>query len=59
MNFYNNRDVEDAAWPPPEISINVNKTELGNLGLSKEEEELIVLFMKTLSDGYILPKKRR
>lgn len=59
VNFYNNRDVEDAAWPPPEISINVNKTELGNLGLSKEEEELIVLFMKTLSDGYIPPKKRR
>jgi hypothetical protein len=32
--------------------MNVNMTELGNLGLSPEEEAAIVAFMKTLSDGY-------
>jgi cytochrome c peroxidase len=56
MKFYNTRDVEN--WPPPEVSENMNKTELGNLGLSEREEELIVLFMKTLSDGYAASKKK-
>lgn len=52
VRFYNTRDVEGENWPPAEISINVNKDELGNLELSEREEELIVLFMKTLSDGF-------
>jgi cytochrome c peroxidase len=51
VNFYNTRDVAD--WPPPEVAINVNTDELGNLGLSKKEEVLIVKFMTTLSDGYV------
>jgi cytochrome c peroxidase len=50
MNFYNTRDKEGADWPPPEIEENVNIDELGDLGLTDEEEDLIVLFMKTLSD---------
>lgn len=50
VHFYNTRDVED--WPPPEVSKNVNTSELGDLGLSLEEELAIVAFMKTLSDGY-------
>jgi cytochrome c peroxidase len=50
VHFYNTRDVAD--WPPPEVSENVNTDELGNLGLSPEEEDAIVAFMKTLSDGY-------
>jgi cytochrome c peroxidase len=29
----------------------MNKDELGNLGLTPEEESAIVEFMKTLSDG--------
>jgi cytochrome c peroxidase len=49
-HFYNTRDVED--WPPPEVLENVNTDELGNLGLTAEEEAAIVAFMKTLSDGY-------
>jgi cytochrome c peroxidase len=52
VHFYNTRDVESENWPPPEISANINKDELGNLELSEREEDLIVLFMKTLSDGY-------
>jgi cytochrome c peroxidase len=59
VHFYNTRDVEGATWPPPEISENVNKDELGDLGLSEREEDLIVLFMKTLSDGFIPPKGKK
>lgn len=50
VHFYNTRDVED--WPPPEVSDNVNTDELGDLGLTDEEENAIVAFLKTLSDGY-------
>ncbi len=50
VNFYNTRDVDGADWAPPEVSENVNVDELGDLGLTPEEEDAIVLFMKTLSD---------
>jgi cytochrome c peroxidase len=50
VHFYNTRDVED--WPPPEVPMNVNQDELGDLGLTAEEEAAIVAFMRTLSDGY-------
>ncbi len=50
VHFYNTRDVED--WPEPEVAENVNTDELGDLGLTPEEEAAIVAFMKTLSDGY-------
>ena len=48
--FYNTRDV--AAWPPPEVATNVNTEELGNLGLTPQEEADLVAFMKTLTDGF-------
>ena len=51
VHFYNTRDVED--WPPPEVPMNVNSDELGDLGLTPEEEAALVAFMKTLSDGYM------
>lgn len=50
VHFYNTRDV--AMWPPPEVADNVNTEELGDLGLTSEEEDAIVAFMATLSDGY-------
>jgi cytochrome c peroxidase len=53
VHFYNTRDVE--SWPAPEYPTNVNTDELGDLGLTAEEEAAIVAFMKTLTDGYILP----
>jgi len=56
VHFYNTRDVE--TWPPPEVPENVNTDELGNLGLTEEEEAAIVVFMKTLSDGYDPDKKK-
>jgi cytochrome c peroxidase len=50
VNFYNTRDLEEKNWPAPEIEANVNTDELGDLELTEEEEDLIVLFMKTLTD---------
>jgi cytochrome c peroxidase len=64
VHFYNMRDVlmpcdvmKNAkeglnCWPAPEVPMNVNTDELGNLGLNPQEEEAIVEFLKTLSDGY-------
>jgi len=67
VHFYNTRDVkpvcadpftteEDAlaqdCWPEPEVPENVNRDELGNLGLTLEEERDVVRFLKTLSDGW-------
>ncbi len=53
-HFYNTRDV--APWPPPEVPDNVNSDELGDLGLTAEEEADLVAFMKTLTDGFPLPQ---
>ena len=67
VHFYNTRDVKPACpdaytaqeaadadcWPAPEIAENVNRSELGDLGLSFEDEMAIVAFLKTLSDGYL------
>jgi cytochrome c peroxidase len=50
VSFYNSRDV--APWPEPEVAANVNRDELGDLGLTPQEMESIVAFMKTLTDGY-------
>jgi cytochrome c peroxidase len=51
--FYNTRDV--APWPDPETSENLNVDEMGNLGLSNQEVEDIVAFLKTLTDGWSEP----
>jgi len=65
VHFYNTRDVKSLCpgayteaeaisancWPAPEVEENVNSGELGNLGLTAEEEAAIVAFLKTLSDG--------
>ena len=52
VHFYNTRDVAAEGWAPPEVAQNVNADELGNLGLTAEEEAAVVTFMKTLTDGY-------
>ena len=71
VNFYNTRDVKPACknpltteadalaqgcWPEAEITANVNKDELGDLKLTEAEENALVAYMKTLSDGYVPPK---
>jgi cytochrome c peroxidase len=50
VHFYNTRDKAGAKWPAAEVAANVNTSEMGNLGLTDNEENLIVEFMKTLSD---------
>jgi cytochrome c peroxidase len=55
VHFYNTRDVASEGWAPPEVDVNVNREllegkPLGDLGLSEEDEDAIVAFMKTLSD---------
>ena len=50
VHFYNTRDVSPEKWPAPEVSDNLNTTEMGNLGLTAADEAAVVLFMKTLSD---------
>lgn len=66
VHFYNTRDVKPACdgdlteaqalaqgcWPEPEVAENVNVDELGNLGLTEAEEDAIVAYMKSLSDGF-------
>jgi cytochrome c peroxidase len=39
-------------WPQPEYPLTLNTTQLGNLHLSDEEENDVVLFLQTLTDGY-------
>lgn len=67
VHFYNTRDVKPACknpftreadalsqncWPAPEEPRNVNRSELGNLGLTPAEEDAIVAFLRTLTDGF-------
>ncbi|WP_432822173.1 cytochrome-c peroxidase [Trichloromonas sp.] len=54
VHFYNT--AGDGSWPAPEVTDNVNRDELGNLGLTPQEEADLVAFLMTLSDGY---KKER
>lgn len=42
-------------WPEPEVSMNVNTKELGNLHLTEAQEDALVAFLKTLTDGYMVP----
>jgi len=51
VHFYNTRDV-DPSWPAPEVPVNMNTDELGNLGLTSQEEDDIVAFLMTLTDGH-------
>jgi len=66
VHFYNTRDVlpeckagdsgeKVSCWPAPEDSTNLNKRQLGNLKLTDQEEDALVAFLKTLSDGYKVP----
>lgn len=67
VHFYNTRDVKPVCrehlterdalargcWPPPEVTANLNRDELGNLGLNEAEEHALVAFMRTLSDDTV------
>ena len=68
VHFYNTRDVlpqcgpgdpgeKVTCWPTPDDPTNINRRQLGNLKLTDEEEDAIVSFLKTLTDGYQVPKQ--
>lgn len=40
-------------WPPPEVPSTLNTTQVGNLHLSGDEEDAIVAFLGTLTDGFL------
>jgi len=52
VSFYNTRDTNQSRWGAAEIPETINHTELGNLGLSDSEEDALVTFLQTLTDGY-------
>jgi cytochrome c peroxidase len=63
VHFYNTRDVLPrcrpndpregvTCWPAPESTANMNKTTVGHLGLTDTEENELVSFMGTLTDGF-------
>jgi cytochrome c peroxidase len=70
VHFYNTRDVfpfnvtsgncpagtieKVNCWPMPEVPNNIDMT-VGNLGLTDQEENLIVIFLQTLTDGFTTP----
>src|SRR6478735_5254425 len=70
VHFYNTRDVypynvtsghcpdgtieKVNCWPMPEVRNNIDMT-TGNLGLTDEEENQIVAFLQTLTDGFTRP----
>jgi cytochrome c peroxidase len=68
VHFYNTRDTlrrckpQDpgegtTCWPAPESTQNMNTNKVGNLGLTDAQEDEIVAFMQTLTDGYAPPKQ--
>jgi cytochrome c peroxidase len=74
VHFYNTRDVypfpvtsghcppgtveKVTCWPMPEVRNNLDHT-VGMLGLTDHEEDLIVIFMQTLTDGFTKPYPNR
>jgi cytochrome c peroxidase len=64
VHFYNTRDVlprcqphdvneGTTCWPAPESTDNMNRSRIGRLRLSDVEEDAIVSFIQTLTDGFI------
>jgi cytochrome c peroxidase len=68
VHFYNTRDTLNGGvhlppgepgegityWPWPEANVNVDQT-IGHLGLTDAEENQIVAFLQTLTDGFFVP----
>jgi len=70
VHFYNTRDIlprckgaddpgqKISCWPAPEVAANVDQT-VGRLGLTDKEEDQIVAFLTTLTDGYVPPTAKQ
>jgi cytochrome c peroxidase len=44
--------LQQKCWPMPEVTQNVNFSELGNLNLSQNDVNDVLAFLNTLTDGY-------
>ena len=53
VHFYNTRDVAGEGWDAPEVPDTIDSNFVGDLGLMDAEEDAIVAFMLTLTDGFI------
>lgn len=51
LEFYNERDI-NPKFAHPEVASTINKTDLGNLKLAKQDISDIIAFLKTLTDGF-------
>jgi len=51
--------LSNNCWPKPEIKKNMEMANMGNLGLSEEQENELVAFMQALSDGYVAPSSNQ
>ena len=51
VQFYNERNI-NSKFSTPEVAQNKNTDELGDLKLSKQEVDDLVVFLKTLTDGF-------
>jgi len=51
VSFHNSRDVADVGWPEPEISENLNTTDVGDMGLTPAQIDDIVAFLNSLTDS--------
>jgi cytochrome c peroxidase len=51
VHFYNTRDT-DPTWAAPEFPATMNTRRVGDLRLTSAEEDAIVAFMRTLTDGW-------
>jgi cytochrome c peroxidase len=52
VHFYNTRDVPGADWPEPEVPYNIDTATMGDLGLTPAQEDQVVAFLLTLTDGW-------
>jgi cytochrome c peroxidase len=63
VHFYNTRDVlprcqagdpgeKVTCWPAPENPETINRKQLGDLKLTIQQEDMLVAFLQTLTDGY-------
>lgn len=58
VRFYNLRDKTPEQFAAPDVEANVNREELGKLGMTDAEEDDLVAFLETLSDGYATTASR-
>jgi cytochrome c peroxidase len=68
VHFYNTRDAlpkckpgdrgeKVTCWPAPENPATINRKQLGDLKLTDQQEDMLLAFLKTLTDGYSPPGK--